>query len=279
MDPEDFMDRVEDLIQAIRERARGKLGSSLSSYTSAGEHTLALDSFAWSLQDKQIPISRTERDELRELLYVFELPVSMMHSINDRDNILASLNVVDDEPAKDEEAPWVLSGPPVVVYENPDFDRTLRTQVGLHVDLPVRLYEPFVDHFTTAVGVGVELNLARTNPDQYMRGGELRKPSAPEILFATEQVRLVAHNSIWGGGVLLRGFEQWWVKGRLEAESLLRDLPRLLVGARMGGKTFHVALADLSSSTVDQVIAVLNESELPEPTRTAPVPLFRYPPM
>lgn len=170
-----------------------------------------------------------------------------------------------------------FSESPVVVHESPDFDQVVREQIGLHLDLPARRYEPFVDHFTAAVGVGVEVNVARTNPDQYLRGGQVRKPSAEETLFVREQVLLVANSSIWGGGVLLRGFEQWWVKGRLEAKSFLEDVPGLLATARHGGKTLHLALADLSSSTVEQVRAVLAEADLPEELRTRTVPVFQYP--
>ncbi|MBB5157729.1 hypothetical protein [Saccharopolyspora phatthalungensis] len=277
MDDIEFMDRVEALIQAITKRSSGKLGSSLSEDTHAGEHTLALDSLAWSLAHEKIPISRAESAELRELLYDHELPVPYMHSINDRDNIMSSLNIIDDEPAKDEAEFYV--GPPIVVHEKPDFARTLRTQVGVHVDLPVSLYDPFVDHFTTDVGVGAEVNVARTNPDQYMRTGKIHKPSAEEILFTSELVRLVGSSSIWGGGILLRSFEQWWVKDRIEAESLVSDLPRMMLSARATSKTFHVALADLSQSTVDQVLAVLTGADLNLDPRTPPVPVFKYPPM
>jgi hypothetical protein len=128
-------------------------------------------------------------------------------------------------------------------------------------------------------GVGAEVNVARTNPDQYMRAGKIHKPSAEETLFASELVRLVGSSSIWGGGILLRSFEQWWVKDRIEAESLVRDLPRVMLNARASSKTFHVALADLSASTVDQVMAVLTGADLKLDHMTPPIPVFKYPPM
>lgn len=278
MDDNEFMNRVEALLEAIYERASDKLDSFLHSAAHAGEHQLVLDSLAGSLAQKKIPVSRRERDELRELLYDYEqLPVPYMHSINDRDNVMASLNVIDDEPAKDETDFYI--GPPIVVHEKPDFARTLHTQVGVHVDLPASLYKPFVDHFSTNVGVGADVNVARTNPDQYMRTGKIHKPSAEEILFASELVRLVGSCSIWGGGILLRGFEQWWVKDRIEAESFVSDLPRMMLNARAASKTFHVALADLSSSTVDQMLTVLTGTDLDLDHMTPPIPVFQYPPM
>lgn len=277
MDEIEFMDRVDELIRGITERAQDETSSSLSSYMHAGEHTLALDSLLSSLARRKIPISRRERDELQELLNQYDLPVPYMHSINDRDNIMPSLNVIDDEPAKDETDFYV--GPPIVVHEKPDFARTLRTQVGVHVDLPASLNGPFVDHFSTNVGVGAEMNVARTNPDQYMRAGKIHKPSAEEILFASELVRLVGGSSIWGGGILLRSFEQWWVKDRIESESFVRDLPRMMMNARATNKTFHVALADLSSPTVDHVLTVLTGADLNLDHMTPPIPVFKYPSM
>ncbi|WP_143061236.1 hypothetical protein [Saccharopolyspora shandongensis] len=203
-----------------------------------------------------------------------------MHSINDRDNVMASLNVVDDEPERNKPETPVPSGPPVVVHENPDFGRTLRTQVGLHVDLPPRLYEPFVDHFTAAVGVGVEINLARTNPDQYLRGGKVHEPTEAEANFVPLMIQLISDGSIWGGGILLRGFEQWWTKNRTDAESLVRQIPTILAAEQYGDDNFHIALADMSSSTVEQVLAVLTESKIEEILGAVPpVPVFKYPPM
>ncbi|MGW5646614.1 hypothetical protein ACWEV3_07255 [Saccharopolyspora sp. NPDC003752] len=280
MDDIEFMDRVEALIEAIDKRSPGKLKASIHEDTRAGEHTLALDRLARSLTHKKIPISRAESAELRELLYDHELPVPYMHSINDRDNVMTSLNVVDDEPERDKPESPVASGPPVIVHENPDFGRTLRTQVGLHVDLPPRLYEPFVDHFTAAVGVGVEINLARTNPDEYLRSGKVHKPTEVEANFVPLMIQAISDGSIWGGGILLRGFEQWWTKKRSDAENLIRQLPTVLAAEQLGDDNFHIALADMSSSTVDQIISVLTESKIEEILGAVPpVPVFKYPPM
>lgn len=272
------MSRVEGLMRVVQERAPGKVDSFLDSAARAGEHELVLDSIAGCVHGNGIPLSASERDELRALLYECQIPVEMMDAINDRENILASLNVIAEEPAVDREVPFRLSESPVVVHEDPDLSSALGAQVGVHLDLPVRWCERFVDHFTQAVGVGAEVNVARTNPDQYMRDGRIHKPSAVEVLFVSEHVRLVARNSVWGGGVLLRGFEQWWVKGRFEAESFLRDVPGLLAMARREGKTFHLGLADLSSSTVEQVREVFARAELPDEVRTLTVPVFQYPP-
>ena len=79
--------------------------------------------------------------------------------------------------------------------------------------------------------------------------------------------------------MLLRSFEQWWVKGRPEAEALLLELPGMLARAKASGKTVHVGLAELSSSTVDQVIEVLARAEWPQGIPRRPVPVFKYAPV
>ncbi|GAA3352960.1 hypothetical protein [Saccharopolyspora gregorii] len=94
MDEHEFMDRVDDLLSAVQQRAPGVFASYLSSAARAGEHGLVLDSIACTLREKNIPLSPEEAAELRELLYYFELPVDALDSINDRDAVLASLNVV-----------------------------------------------------------------------------------------------------------------------------------------------------------------------------------------
>ncbi|MGP4019787.1 hypothetical protein [Saccharopolyspora sp. 5N708] len=281
MNEVEFMNRTDALFQGMRERIPQETYSFMSSAAHAGEHYEVLDVLLAMLKKKFFPISRPERDELRAIMESVPLPIDMCDFINDWENIVASLNVIDDEPVRDEPEPPVASGPSVIVHENPDFDRTLRTQVGLHVDLPPRLYEPFVDHFTAAVGVGVEINLARTNPDQYLRDGKVHKPTQAETEFVPVLLSMISTGSIWGGGILLRGFEQWWTKGRSDAEHLIRQIPTILAAERYGGDNFHIALADLSSSTVEQVLTVLAESGVldafPEPV--PPVPVFKYPPM
>ncbi|MDA3648592.1 hypothetical protein LZ318_17145 [Saccharopolyspora indica] len=280
MDELEYMDRVEALIDAISERSHDKLSPWLSSYTRAGEHTLALDSLAYALLHRKVPITRAESTELRSILYEHDVLVPGMDSINDRDNVMASLNIIEDAPERDVPEPPAASGVSVVVHENPDFARTMRTQVGLHVDLPPRLYEPFVDHFTANVGVGVEINLARTNPDEYVRQGKLHEPTTLESNFVPLMIQTISDGSIWGGGILLRGFEQWWTKKRTQAKDLVRQIPIILATEQLGDDNFHIALADMSSATADQVITMLTEAEH-EPVLgpVPPVPVFRYPPM
>lgn len=280
MNEVELMNRTDSLFQGMRERIPQETYSFMSSAAHAGEHYEVLDVLLAMLKQGRFPISRPERDELRTIMESVPLPIDMCDFINDWKNIVASLNVVDDAPERDDPEPPMASGPSVVIHENPDFGRTLRTQVGLHVDLPPRLYEPFVDHFTAAVGVGVEINLARTNPDQYMRRGKVRKPTEAEANFVPLMIRVISDGSIWGGGILLRGFEQWWTKNRTDAESLVRQIPTILAAEQYGDDNFHIALADLSSSTVEQVITVLTESKIEEILGAVPpIPVFKYPPM
>lgn len=280
MDEIEYMDRVEALIDAISERSPEKLSSSLSSYTRASEHTLALDGLAYALLHRKVPITRTESVELREILYIHELPAPHMHSINDRDNVMASLNIIEDPPELDSRWAPDGSGVSIAVHENPDFDDTLRTQVGLHVDLPPQLHEPFVRHFTTAVGVGVEINLARTNAAQYVHRGKLHEPNTLESNFVPLMIQSISDGSISGGGILLRNFEQWWSSRRTDAKDMLRQIPTILAAERIADDNFHIALADLSSTTAEQVIIMLTEAE-PDTTLgdVPPIPVFRYPPI
>ncbi|WP_143539543.1 hypothetical protein [Saccharopolyspora spinosa] len=281
MNEVEFMNRTDTLFQGMRERIPQETYSFMSSAAHAGEHYEVLDVLLAMLKQNRFPISWSERDELRTIMESVPLPIDMCDFINDWQNIVASLNIVDEEPARDGHETLVTSGPTIIVHENPDFGRTLRTQVGLHVDLPPRLYEPFVDHFTSAVGVGVQINLTRTNPDEYLRGGKVHKPTTVEANFVPSLIQGISSGSIWGGGILLRGFEQWWTKARSGAESLVRQIPAILAAERHGGDNFHIALAELSTSTVDQVIAILAESEVldafPEPV--PPIPVFKYPSM
>lgn len=143
------------------------------------------------------------------------------------------------------------------------------------------MYEPFVDHFADAVGVGVEINLARTNPDQYLRKGELRTPTKEESSLTPRLIMLLIQNSIWGGGILLRGFDQWWTHARPDAEALIRQFPMLLTAEQLSDDNFHIALADMTPSTAEQVLNVLEEAEVcddftePQP----PAPVFKYSPI
>ncbi|MEU5851079.1 hypothetical protein [Saccharopolyspora shandongensis] len=280
MDEIEFMDRADALFQGMRNRLRDQDYDFMSGAAHAGEHAEVLDLLLAIIAKRRIPISKRERDELRAIMSFYELPAKMYDFINDWKNIVDSADIIDDEPERDEPGPPVASGPPVIVHENPDFGRTLRTQVGLHVDLPPRLYEPFVDHFTAAVGVGVEINLARTNPDEYLRSGKVHKPTKVEANFVPLMIQAISDGSIWGGGILLRGFEQWWTKKRSDAENLIRQLPTVLAAEQLGDDNFHIALADLSSSTAEQVIAALAGSKIEEILGVVPpVPVFKYPPI
>ena len=94
MDEHQFMDRVDGLLESVRERLERKSVSFLSGAARAGEHGLVLDELAAELRGRRVPVTPAEAAELRELLFHFELPVDMLDSINDREGVLASLNVV-----------------------------------------------------------------------------------------------------------------------------------------------------------------------------------------
>ncbi|MER7012483.1 hypothetical protein ABT324_13775 [Saccharopolyspora sp. NPDC000359] len=278
MDVADFMNRTDAILEGFRDRLPAREYNSLVSAARAGEQNEVLDNILAFLQKTGAPVSRRESDELRAVMSFYQLPVTAYAFINDWENIVAALTIVDDAPERAEQAPPVGSGPPVAVYDNPDFGRTLRTQVGLHIDLPPQLFEPFLDHFTTSVGVGVEINLARTNPDQYLRQGKVHQPTEVETNFVPMMIMAISEGSIWGGGILLRGFEQWWTKHRTDAERFIQQVPMILAAEQTGDDNFHIALADLSAPTAAQVVAILLETQVggvSEPL--PPVPVFRYP--
>ncbi|RKT83912.1 hypothetical protein SAMN05421805_112113 [Saccharopolyspora antimicrobica] len=280
MDAIEYMNRLDALIDAITERSLKKMGWSPSSYARAGEHTLALDGLVYSLRHDQIPVTRTESTELRAILYDHDMADPTSHAINDRDNVMASLNIIEDPPELDTSWESIASGVSVDLYENPDLDDVLRRPVGLHVDLPPQLHDPFVKHFATAVGVGVEINLARTNAVQYLRRKKLHEPTTLESNFVPLMIQSISDASISGGGILLRNFEHWWTKRRTDAKDLIRQFPTILAGERISEDNFHIALADLSPETADQVLTVLIEAE-PDTVfgDVPPVPVFWYSPV
>ncbi|MER7012484.1 hypothetical protein ABT324_13780 [Saccharopolyspora sp. NPDC000359] len=251
MNTNEFIDRLSALITVVEKRLPRSLGALIHEYHQ--EEALSLDSFTWALVHDQIPVTRGERDELRALLEGFELPVPSMRPINDRDNVIASLNVLD-EPAQDQ-GDFYYYGPLVTVQEDPDFTRALGAQVGVHVGLPDDLQAQFIDDSTTNVGVGSAVNLVRTNPHRYIRAGSVQVPSIEEVLFASELVWLIASTSVWGGGVLLRNFGQWAKRDRIEADSLVSDLPRLILGA--GPRTRRSMLCSPTSPNPQWIVWLL----------------------
>ncbi|WP_258347744.1 hypothetical protein [Saccharopolyspora gregorii] len=94
MHESEFMDRVDDLLGNLLNRLVPRSVSFLTGAARAGEHGLVLDELTAEIRGRHIPLSPEEAAELRELLYYFELPVDALDSINDRDAVLASLNVV-----------------------------------------------------------------------------------------------------------------------------------------------------------------------------------------
>ncbi|MCI2420733.1 hypothetical protein MOQ72_25115 [Saccharopolyspora sp. K220] len=273
MDDVEFANRVDALFGGMRDRLPEKTYQFMSRAAEDGEYGDVLDVLLAALQEERFPISRQEHDELRAIMESVSFPDYMYDSINRWEYILFVAEVIEPEPPP--------PGPSVTICDNPDFDNALQAQAGVHINLPPHRFESFVDHVTTTGGVGAQLDLARTIPAQNSRGGETRKPTTDGADIVATFILTISLRSIWGGGVLLRNFEHWWTENRSDAEILIRQIPTILAAEQYGDDNFHIALADMSSSTVDQVIALLTESEVldafPEPV--PPVPLFKYPPM
>lgn len=77
---------------------------SLRTYLGTGEWGLLADELAAALLEDATPISPTERDLVRELLYAFDVDgheqeFQRLPAFADRERVLAALNVVSDPPA------------------------------------------------------------------------------------------------------------------------------------------------------------------------------------
>ncbi|WP_067574515.1 hypothetical protein [Nocardia acidivorans] len=59
------------------------------------EFPLLVDSIASLLSKEQIPITNAESEILRELMYRVESPPSFFRCLNDRETVMASLNVTE----------------------------------------------------------------------------------------------------------------------------------------------------------------------------------------
>ena len=77
---------------------------SLRTYLGTGEWGLLADELAAALLEDATPISPTERDLVRELLYAFDVDgheeeFQRLPAFADRERVFAALNVVSDPPA------------------------------------------------------------------------------------------------------------------------------------------------------------------------------------
>ncbi|MEV0050659.1 hypothetical protein AB0H34_09230 [Saccharopolyspora shandongensis] len=272
VDVAEFASRVDSLVNGMQDRLPEKACRFMAKAAEARDYDDVLEVLLSTLHKEQFPISQQEHDEFREIMERTSPPDDLHESMKRWRSILLLAEVIEPEP----EPP----GPPVIVHDDSCFDSALQDRVGLHVDLPPRLYEPFMEHCTAAGGVSVQLDMARAIPDRYSRDGEIRTPTSREADIVGTSILTIGTRSAGGGAVLLRDFEHWWTTARADAESLLCQFPTILAAERYGDDTFHIALADLSSSTVDQVIAILTESKVEEALGAVPpVPVFKYPPM
>jgi hypothetical protein len=85
------------LLDSIDSRLPQNDRENCRSYLNAGEWALLANDLAAALVDDQIPVAGPERDDLRYLLFWFQkLPKPHLRRINERENVLASLNVVEE---------------------------------------------------------------------------------------------------------------------------------------------------------------------------------------
>ncbi|MDA3628925.1 hypothetical protein OU415_26060 [Saccharopolyspora sp. WRP15-2] len=133
----------------------------------------------------------------------------------------------------------------------------------LHVDLPPSLLHAFTQ---LAPGAQVQQIDVRTG----MAFDALVKAITPTAE-SLDQALLQSPTTV----VLVTGFEQQWVKNRQATEQFIQGLPTALAAAGSEGKTMHIGLADLTSDTVNAVLALLRTSTT---TESEPIPVFHYPP-
>ncbi|HKQ41194.1 MAG TPA: hypothetical protein VJT79_01850 [Pseudonocardia sp.] len=102
MDLVRFGAAVNALLDSLDDRLFDDTRESVRTYLWTGEEGLAADELAGVLTG--VPITPTERDLLREVLYAFDVDghedeFRHLPSLSDRERVLAALNVVSDPPA------------------------------------------------------------------------------------------------------------------------------------------------------------------------------------
>lgn len=94
VDLEEFYRNLPAFIELVSDRLDDP--SQIQEFEHVGEETLAVDLLAATLVHEETPITAQERDILRELLYFYQLPIREEY-ISRREEVLASLNVIDDK--------------------------------------------------------------------------------------------------------------------------------------------------------------------------------------
>jgi hypothetical protein len=95
MDLARFAAVVDELLGGLGDRLPDAVRESVRAYLSAGEDGLAVDELAGSLCLSRVPVSPSERDQLRRLLDVFDdVDAKSYPWLHDRDRVLAELNVL-----------------------------------------------------------------------------------------------------------------------------------------------------------------------------------------
>jgi hypothetical protein len=115
MDLVRFEAAANELIASLGDRLFAETRESVCTYLRTGEWGLAADELAGVLSYYRVPVSPTERDLLSELLYAFDVDGSEAFThypaLNDRERVLAALNVVSDPPAPSPSPPPRSPGP------------------------------------------------------------------------------------------------------------------------------------------------------------------------
>jgi hypothetical protein len=115
MDLVRFEAAANELLDSLGDRLFAATRESVRTYLWTGEEGLAADELAGVLSRHQVPVSPTERDLLRDLLYTFDVDGSeaFTHypSLTDRERVLAALNVVSDPRAPSPSPPPRSPGP------------------------------------------------------------------------------------------------------------------------------------------------------------------------
>lgn len=85
---------ADELLDRLADRLPGDQLEGLRSFNSVAEWNELANNLLAILVQRQIPVSPGEEQAVRKLLYFFNLPVPEYDFINDRDAMLASLNVL-----------------------------------------------------------------------------------------------------------------------------------------------------------------------------------------
>lgn len=94
MDFKEFNSATRQLVEQLADRLPEEELRLYRSYAYVGEWDVLLNALAAILVKRQIPVTSAERDALESVLNFFTLPRRRNHYINNREEVVRSLNII-----------------------------------------------------------------------------------------------------------------------------------------------------------------------------------------